>query len=291
MKKYKVIINFLFSILFLNLYLINVYSINLSIVGSLSENSNIYSESITVNLSCNEDIQIHFPKKSFNRVYLNNNKVISINNDSYKLVDCNNINILKYNLNSIEKIDNKIRVERNFNNFNNLNYTYSIKIPSEYNLDINNSNPSKFKLMYKNNSKYYTFNNSNLYLLYFNLNNYEKKNFTIYSIIKELSELEVLLLILISFLIGFLCAYLFMKKKLTNLPKNSLPSYIFSKEDKLVIDEIKINIGINQKQIANNLNFSKSRVSAIVSNLESKKVIRREKFGRSYKVYMEKNII
>ena len=47
---------------------------------------------------------------------------------------------------------------------------------------------------------------------------------------------------------------------------------------------------MNQKELVKALDWSKSKVSAIVTNLEYKKIVQREKFGRNYKVELVKEI-
>ncbi len=80
-----------------------------------------------------------------------------------------------------------------------------------------------------------------------------------------------------------------------------LPSSIFSPDERAMLNMLKqydkemkaLNKlaeekPINQKEIARKLNWSRSKVSAVASNLERKEVIKREKFGRSYRVSIAK---
>jgi uncharacterized membrane protein len=47
---------------------------------------------------------------------------------------------------------------------------------------------------------------------------------------------------------------------------------------------------MNQKDIGKKLEWSKSKVSAIMTNLEYKKIVEREKIGRNYKVELKKEL-
>ena len=73
-----------------------------------------------------------------------------------------------------------------------------------------------------------------------------------------------------------------------------IPSSLLSPDEKIVIELLKQkdakNNPVNQKEIGKELNWSKSKVSAILTNLDYKKLIEKEKFGRNYKVKLIKEV-
>jgi hypothetical protein len=65
----------------------------------------------------------------------------------------------------------------------------------------------------------------------------------------------------------------------------AVPSSLLSPDEKNVVRLLMRNKNkMNQKEIVRSLNWSKSKVSAVVSNLQYKKIIKKEKFGRNYSV-------
>lgn len=69
---------------------------------------------------------------------------------------------------------------------------------------------------------------------------------------------------------------------------------LFTPDEQKVLDFLKSARAnkepVNQKEIGRQLNWSKSKVSAILTTLDYKKIIEREKFGRNYKVKLIKKI-
>ena len=280
----KVII-FLFFILSL---IYSSYSSNIEILGNIDEYSSIYTEIISINLNCGEEIKFQVSSDMLNLDF--NNKTIEDN--EILINDCSKVNILKYNLNNIEELkNNTFRFERNYINLKNLNYTYSLKIPLEYFIIKETSFPNNYSINYFDTYKLITFKKNDFYVLYFYDNlNLEDKKISLLHLEDELSEFTVLFLILISFSLGFFISYILFKMKLKESKLNSVPSFVLNQDEKLIYDVIKNNQGINQKQIAIKINFSKVKVSIIVNDLEQKDLIKREKFGRSFKVYTKKNL-
>lgn len=81
------------------------------------------------------------------------------------------------------------------------------------------------------------------------------------------------------------------RKQKNIMPKTIIPESLFSPDEKTVLKLLKENKTIeSQKDIVKKLAWSKSKVSAIMTNLEYKKVIRREKFGRNYKIKVIKDV-
>lgn len=115
--------------------------------------------------------------------------------------------------------------------------------------------------------------------------------------LSKLLDANIMIIILVSFLLGGLTGYLFRNStiKKDHIVKDNrimvVPASLLSPDEKTVIDSIKKKDGkIGQKEIVNDLDWSKSKVSAILSNLEYKKVVSREKIGRNYTVRLIKEI-
>jgi uncharacterized membrane protein len=128
--------------------------------------------------------------------------------------------------------------------------------------------------------------------------NYEQTTLSILDIGKEITESPVLLMCFITFLIGGaigFCIFIFSAKNTKKDVASSLPfvpSSLLNPDEKEVINQLKKNNRkMGQKDIVKSLNWSKSKVSAIITNLEYKKIIKREKLGRSYKVELVKEVV
>lgn len=87
--------------------------------------------------------------------------------------------------------------------------------------------------------------------------------------------------------IGLLVSiYLFKKQKEEkdyNILKRAL-----SDDEKKVLDEIKKAKEITQDSLRFRLNWSKAKISTILTNLDRKGIIQRERTGKTYKVYLDK---
>lgn len=116
-------------------------------------------------------------------------------------------------------------------------------------------------------------------------------------IIEELNEWAVWVVVLVMMSIAFV-AGLFVQRRFQKT-KTIVPGSLLSPDENAVIKVLKEHdkrltvIGglkkpMNQKAIAKELDWSKSKVSAVVHNLQYKKIISREKQGRTYFVKLEK---
>ncbi len=107
------------------------------------------------------------------------------------------------------------------------------------------------------------------------------------------SRMEVWVIIIVSLLAGASFCLLFKKffKKKITLGFAFIPSSLLNPDEKIVISLLKKNSNkMRQKEIVRELGWSKSKVSAIMTNLEHKKIVKREKFGRNYSVELVKQI-
>ena len=61
-----------------------------------------------------------------------------------------------------------------------------------------------------------------------------------------------------------------------------------SEDEKKVLDEIKKAGEITQDSLKFRLNWSKAKISTILTNLDKRGIIQRERVGKTYKVYLQK---
>jgi len=278
-----------FFLIFLTFIFIisNTFALSINIYGDVSEYSKQYNEEIVVNINCGESLNLSLPNGAKNTYF--NKKTISSN--SILIDNCNSKNIITYTLNKLEVLDSKnFRVERNFIGYDVINYTYSLYLPSSYILNENKTIPNNYNQIISNNKKLINFDKSNIYVVYFS-EKIEGSNFNLNHFKKEFTEPIAIFLIIFFFFLGVFITYLYFnfykKKDISQV----VPSFVLSKEERDILDVIKKTPGINQKHIGEELNFSKARVSAFINDLEQKKLIRRERFGRTFKVFMEKEVI
>ncbi len=127
------------------------------------------------------------------------------------------------------------------------------------------------------------------YLEYYS---HESSESTIQELMNEFSELWVWVAIIVSLILGALGG-IFGYKKFVPVQNEPylVPLSLLSPDEKIVLSLLKENKGVmNQKEIGKKLIWSKSKVSAIMTNLQHKEIIAREKFGRNYKVTIVKDI-
>ncbi len=61
-----------------------------------------------------------------------------------------------------------------------------------------------------------------------------------------------------------------------------------SEDEKEILDEIKRAGEITQDSLRFRLNWSKAKISTILTNLDKREIIQRERIGKTYKVYLQK---
>ena len=79
--------------------------------------------------------------------------------------------------------------------------------------------------------------------------------------------------------------YLFKSDK---IDEYSIIRKALSEDEKRILDEIKKTGEITQDSLRFRLNWSKAKVSTILTNLDRKNLIQRERTGKTYKVYLQK---
>ncbi|MEK6983844.1 MAG: MarR family transcriptional regulator [Nanoarchaeota archaeon] len=87
--------------------------------------------------------------------------------------------------------------------------------------------------------------------------------------------------------LGFLTSlYLFRTKTEDN--EYDILRKALSGNEKMILDEIKRAGEITQDSLRFRLNWSKAKVSTILTNLDKRGLIQRERIGKTYKVYLQK---
>ena len=68
----------------------------------------------------------------------------------------------------------------------------------------------------------------------------------------------------------------------------SIMRKVLSEDEKAILDEIKKAGEITQDSLRFRLNWSKAKVSTILTNLDKRGLIQRERIGKTYNVYLQK---
>lgn len=84
----------------------------------------------------------------------------------------------------------------------------------------------------------------------------------------------------------FVSFYLFKHDNKDN--EYSIIRKILSEDEKIILDEIKKAGEITQDSLRFRLGWSKAKVSTILTNLDKRGLIQRERIGKTYKVYLQK---
>src|SRR3989344_8132275 len=87
--------------------------------------------------------------------------------------------------------------------------------------------------------------------------------------------------------LGFL-ASLYLFKVQSKDKEYSILRKALSEDEKKILDEIKKAEEITQDSLRFRLNWSKAKVSTILTNLEKRNLIQRERIGKTYKIYLQK---
>jgi uncharacterized membrane protein len=110
----------------------------------------------------------------------------------------------------------------------------------------------------------------------------------------ELSESSVWILILGSILIGAVIGAIIYKTYILKFKEKDLPyipgSLLSPDEKKIVMILKKHKNKLIQKEIVKEIAWSKSKVSAVITNLLYKKIVEKEKLGRNYTVMLVKEV-
>ena len=128
-----------------------------------------------------------------------------------------------------------------------------------------------------------------VFIVYFGLNS------LIFSVFGEESAV-VHYLMTLSFIGGMAAGVIFFLWSRTSLKQPETMSVVkrnvevlkkaLSEDERLLLDMIGESEGVTQDSIRFKTGFSKSKVSALISEMEKKDILSREKLGRTYKVFI-----
>ena len=172
-----------------------------------------------------------------------------------------------------EVSENYYRFER----FTDKNETFELYLPHTIQIIENKSYGVQKVEYFENNKKIIAEQNQDVLIVYLSDKNYTTQANT---------QNYMLIFVLFATIIGIaanILVFRHLKKKHNTI---TIPSFVLNEEEKKLYDTILENEGKNQKEIGKILNWSKARVSALSNNLVDKNLIRKERFGRVYKLYI-----
>lgn len=104
------------------------------------------------------------------------------------------------------------------------------------------------------------------------------------------SNLMSLVSLIIALVIGTIISfYLFVERDKTSENRDyQLIRKALSEDEKRILDEIKKTDEITQDSLRFRLNWSKAKISTILTNLDRKGLVQRERTGKTYNVYLQK---
>jgi len=100
-----------------------------------------------------------------------------------------------------------------------------------------------------------------------------------------------LISLIIALIIGVVVSFYFFKTETENIEKDkeyNILKKMLSEDEKKVLGEIKKAGEITQDSLRFRLNWSKAKVSTILTNLDKKGIVQRERTGKTYKIYLQK---
>ncbi len=96
---------------------------------------------------------------------------------------------------------------------------------------------------------------------------------------------------IISLIIGVIISFYLFKqeqKEETKVKEYDIIKKVLSGDENKILNEIKKTKEITQDSLRFRLNWSKAKISTILTNLDRKGIIQRERTGKTYKVYLQK---
>ena len=100
---------------------------------------------------------------------------------------------------------------------------------------------------------------------------------------------DTIIPLIIALIIGIVISLYLFKDKDKGRDEFSIIRKALSEDEKKILDEIKKAKKITQDSLRFRLNWSKAKVSTILTNLDKRNLIQRERTGKTYKVYLQKN--
>lgn len=111
----------------------------------------------------------------------------------------------------------------------------------------------------------------------------DEENFSLTTSWTELREWPVILFCVLMLFVGFASGWFFWGRRKT-VPLSTIPASLLTPDERRMMAVLQVKKKIMQKTLGKELVWSKSKVSAIVTNLEQKRLLSREKIGRNYEV-------
>ena len=104
------------------------------------------------------------------------------------------------------------------------------------------------------------------------------------------SSLINLISLIIALITGVIISfYLFKPQTETKDREYDILKKALSEDEKKILDEIKKAGEITQDSLRFRLGWSKAKISTILTNLDKKGIVQRERIGKTYKVYLQKS--
>ena len=100
-----------------------------------------------------------------------------------------------------------------------------------------------------------------------------------------------LISLIIALIIGVVISFYLFKPENKGRDRESefnIIKKVLSEDEKEILDEVKKARGITQDSLRFRLNWSKAKISTILTNLDKKGIVQRERTGKTYRVYLEK---
>lgn len=269
------------------------------------DNSITETLSITIENNTDRNFTMTLPIKAYN-IYLNNQRLETVNIS--QLLNCVKCNIrIRYSLPDLIKQESADR----YSFYRTLStpqipemFKYVVYLPKGYlienisSTESENVMPFPHQVLSDGESVILIWDENKpafpkQYLIKYVGHEY-KENF--FQSLNDLRHASVIIALIIVLCIGVFLGITYHKELHINnkKPITKIPSSLLSPDEKAVLEYLKKNNAhknpINQKVIGRELNWSKSKVSGVLSNLSYKKIIEKEKIGRNYNVKLIKEI-
>ncbi len=98
---------------------------------------------------------------------------------------------------------------------------------------------------------------------------------------------ETIIPLIIALTIGIIISFYLFKTETKDKEYNIIKK-VLSEDEKKILDEVKKAGEITQDSLRFRLNWSKAKISTLLTNLDKKGVIQRERTGKTYNVYLQK---
>ena len=97
--------------------------------------------------------------------------------------------------------------------------------------------------------------------------------------------------LIIALIIGVIISFYLFKPENKSRDKENefnIIKKVLSEDERRILDEIKKARGITQDSLRFRLGWSKAKISTMLTNLDKKGLVQRERTGKTYKVYLQK---